>query len=81
MRANRWRSAARHAAVFVVCLFAGSEIGGWFFGEVGGVFVGLFGLVFAWPALILAALYTEFVVNRPNQTKAAEEPEMERGAG
>jgi hypothetical protein len=56
---------AKTTLVNTLCLFIGTTFVGLFFGAgLNGVYMGLAGIIFAWPALILAAIYTEYLLNK-----------------
>ena len=50
----------KHFLWFTLFLVLGCEVGGWVLGETGGWAVSVWGFVLAWPALLFAALYTEY---------------------
>lgn len=51
---------AKVTLVNLLCLLVGGTLGGTFFGNpLGGLGMSVIGLMVAWPALILAAVYTD----------------------
>jgi len=60
--------------VNVLCLLIGTMFVGLFLGVgLKGVVVGLMGIIFAWPALILAAVYTEYLLSKQANEKVNNE--------
>lgn len=53
----------KHLLVFALFVVIGCEVGGWILAQkLGGFAIGLIaGIPLAWPALVMASIYTEYV--------------------